>query len=96
MGGPSFGVGPVTLSSFTLFGYVAPELRAGIRLGAHVVLSAGVEALVHLPFSQPPRDPATPGPDAGPRRHRHAFPSEKLLGKAVVAFAPGVGLRYDF
>jgi hypothetical protein len=93
-GQPMFGVGPVTLSDLTLFGYVAPEIRAGIRLGAHVEINAGVEAMILFPLSQPSWDPQHPvnaGPDG-----IGTFPSQGFLGKAVFAVAPGLGLRYDF
>ena len=81
-------------STSTLFGYVAPEMRLGLRLGDHVELSAGVEALVLVPLSRPswPADhPVNAGIDG-----IGTFPFERLLGFAVFAVTPGLGLRYDF
>jgi PEGA domain len=92
--GPMFDVGPVTLSSFTLFGYAAPELRVGVRLGAHFELNAGAEALVLFPLSHPSWDakhPINAGPDG-----IGTFPAEGFLGRALFAIAPGLGLRYEF
>ncbi len=93
-GGPDIQVGPVTLSSLTLFGYAAPEVRLGVRVGEHLELSAGAEALVLVPLSRPswPADhPVNAGIDG-----IGTFPSERLLGFAAFAVTPGLGLRYDF
>ena len=92
--GPPFNVGPTTLLDLTLFGYAAPEIRAGVRLGAHVEINAGAEGLILIPLSHPswdPRHPVNAGPDG-----IGTFPSDGFLGKAVFVVAPGVGLRYDF
>ncbi len=93
-GGPPFAVGPVTSSNLTFFGYAAPDIRAGIRLGKHFEIGAGAEALFLFPLSRPAWDPTHPvnaGPDG-----IGTFPSEQLLSRMLFAIAPGLTLRYDF
>ena len=92
--GPELHVGPVTLSSLTFFGYAAPEGRLGIRLGDHLELSAGIDALILVPLSRPSwpaGQPVNAGVDG-----IGTFPAESLLARAVFSVAPGLGLRYDF
>jgi hypothetical protein len=89
-----FNVGPISDGGFVPFVYAAPEVRVGLRLGKHVELSLGVEALVLV----------APSPTAwNAKREINAgsdgigtFPADRLIGRGIFVVSPGVGARYDF
>ena len=95
-GVPSFG--PFAQSSAARFFYVAPEVRAGIRLAKRVELTLGLEVPVLI---------AAPGPvwtrqpfadtSSGAGRAAYAwFPDAPQTGPVLALFMPALGVRYDF
>lgn len=93
---PSFG--PFGQSSAARFFYIAPEVRAGIRLAKRIELTLGLEVPVLL---------AAPGPAwtrqvfadtrSGSSRAAYAwFPGAPLTGPVLALFTPALGARYDF
>ena len=92
--GPSYPVGPLSVSSFTPFVQVAPELRVGYRLTPHFELNLGAEALILVALSEPSWDarrPINAGSDG-----IGTFPTERFLGRVLFGIAPGLGARYEF
>ena len=92
--GPTYPVGPLSVSSFTPFVQVAPDVRFGYRLTPHFELNVGAEALILVALSQPSWDAGRPinaGSDG-----IGTFPTERFLGRVLFGIAPGVGARYDF
>jgi hypothetical protein len=95
-GGRSFG--PFDQSAAARFVYVAPEVRAGIRLASRVELTLGIEVPVLI---------AAPGPVwrqevfadtlSGSDRASYAwFAAAPLTGPVFALFMPVLGVRYDF
>ncbi len=71
--------------------YVAPEVRAGVRLARRFEVSASVGALVLLtPFGPVWSKPVHAATDG-----EGSF-SDVLVGGAVVVIAPGLGATYEF
>lgn len=92
--GPSYPVGPLSVSSFTPFVQVAPDVRFGYRLAPHFELNIGAEALILVALSKPSWDanrPINAGSDG-----IGTFPTERFLGRVLFGIAPGLGARYDF
>jgi hypothetical protein len=92
--GPDYPVGPLSVSSFTPFVQIAPDLRFGYRITPHFEVNLGVDALILVALSKP-------GWDA--KRQINAgsdgigtFPAERFIGNILVGVAPGLGARYDF
>jgi hypothetical protein len=92
--GPDYPVGPLSVSSFTPFVQITPDLRFGYRLTQHFELNLGVDALILIALGEP-------GWDA--KRQINAgsdgigtFPAERFVGKILVGVAPGLGARYEF
>ncbi len=79
--------------------HVDPEIRFGVRLGEHVDLTAGVQALVLLAIKQPAWNQ---GIEVGPAKGQTSadgvgnYASESLMGKVVFGIVPGLNLRYEF
>jgi hypothetical protein len=92
--GAPFQTGPVTETHDTWFVYVTPEARVGLPLGPHVELSLGFAVPILVDVSPPRWNGASPIYAGSDRAG--TFPSETLVGRAFVLFAPGVGARYDF
>lgn len=74
--------------------YIDPEIRVGVRLGEHVDLTAGVQALMLVAVQQPTWDPKIEL-DAGPGGIG-GYKADALMGQFVLLLAPTVGFRYDF
>lgn len=92
--GPRYPVGPLSVTSFTPFVAVAPEVRFGYRVAPHVEISVGAEALILVALAKPAWDarrPINAGSDG-----IGTFPTERFLGRALFGIAPGLGARYDF
>ncbi len=73
---------------------ISPEVRFGRRLGAHLDISLGVEALILLPISQPmwrDRNPV-PTPSIGSAQ----FGSGSIAGKIIVLPLPTLAVGYSF
>jgi hypothetical protein len=77
--------------------YVAPEARLGLRFGDHFEVSAGVEVLVLIALGQPTWQDSSPV--VLPTEY-HAgqltFGTQSVASSTLVAFAPGLGARYEF
>ena len=92
--GPSYPVGPLSVTSVTPFVQVAPELRVGYRITPHFELNVGAEALILVALSEPAWD-AGRAINAG-ADGIGTFPTERFLGRVLFGIAPGLGARYDF
>ena len=85
---------PSGIAQSSTFFYVAPEVRAGVRLGKHVEVTAGLTTLVLVGLSRPRWDENL-AINAG--RYGIAYYAADNLTSQVVALAtPSVGARYDF
>ena len=93
--GPSYPVGPLSVTSFTPFVQVAPELRVGYRITPHFELNLGAEALILVALAEPPAWDAGRAINAG-ADGIGTFPTERFLGRVLFGIAPGLGARYDF
>jgi hypothetical protein len=93
-GGTRYEVGPIGDAPFAGFAFVAPELRAGVRLSQHVEVTAGVETLVLFELSDAAWDADRPVNAASDGTAY--FGSESFTASVVAAFAPGVAARYEF
>ncbi|MEP7122453.1 MAG: PEGA domain-containing protein [Byssovorax sp.] len=92
--GPEYPVGPLSVSAFTPFVQVTPDLRFGYRVTPHFEVNLGVDALILVALGEP-------GWDA--KRQINAgsdgigtFPAERFIGRVLVGVAPGLGARYEF
>ncbi len=74
--------------------YIDPEVRVGIRLGEHVDLSAGVQALMLVAIKQPTWNDKIEL-DAGPGGIG-GYKADPLMGQFVLMLAPTASFRYDF
>ena len=74
--------------------YIDPEIRIGLRLGNHVDLSAGVQALMLVAIKQPTWNEKIEL-DAGPGGIG-GYKADPLMGQFVLMLAPTVSFRYDF
>jgi hypothetical protein len=74
--------------------YIDPEVRVGIRLGEHVDLSAGVQAIMLVALKQPTWNDKIEL-DAGPGGIG-GYKADPLMGQFVLLLAPTASLRYDF
>ncbi|MGK3989091.1 kelch repeat-containing protein [Sorangium sp. So ce136] len=94
-----FRVDPTAAQDAASFFVMTPEVRAGLRVGAHLELTAGlaVAVLVRL------KEPVWTNPSQGVYGRINAdrgffgrFAEESLAGEVLVAIAPGIGARYTF
>lgn len=76
------------------FFYLDPEVRVGVRLGEHLTLAVGVEAMVLFTVAAPawPEDRQLSDPELG----TFAFDPETLAGPVLLAVLPGLVARYTF
>lgn len=74
---------------------LTPEARLGFKVGDHLELSVGAEAMVLIAFSQPAWDPDK-GKVLAATDGEGRFGAETLTGKVMVAVVPGLGARYEF
>lgn len=91
--GDVYSIGALVERHDARFVYLAPELRIGLPLGPHAELNAGIEVPVLIAVD---RAVWTTGVPAGSDGRTLAFEEEALTGAVLVAFAPGVGARFDF
>jgi hypothetical protein len=88
----------VTESPSAKYLFVAPELRAGLRLSQHWELSAGLAALVLLGISDVDwRDSNPPSyPDSvGQVEFNASGAKQSLVGRSIVLLAPELSLKWD-
>ena len=77
--------------------YLAPELRAGLRLAKRFEISLGVRALILVAVSTPQwTDERKFDPGAAYAVGPLAFGSQRLTSDLTVAVAPSLGARLDF
>ncbi len=74
--------------------YIAPEVRAGVRLGEGWELSAVVAAYILVGLNTPEWDSEQVVVAA--EEGYSQFGEEQLAGNVLVAIAPGLGVRYAF
>jgi PEGA domain len=89
----TFSVGPLGAAPFATFLYIDPEIRMGMRLGGHLEISFGVEALVFVALGRASWEAERPVNAAGDGLAH--FSAERLTGAIVPLIAPGLGLRYE-
>ncbi|MFO0759551.1 MAG: PEGA domain-containing protein [Byssovorax sp.] len=89
-----FSIGPVLESPGVAWFYLDPELRAGIRIGQHLELSAGVEAMLLFTLTAP-RWNAAHAINAATDGYA-TFPDDRLTSTVLFGLLPGLGARYDF
>lgn len=92
--GEPYAVGPLSVSSFTPFIHVTPDVRVGYRITPRLEVTFGVDALVLIPLSAPTwndKRAINAGADG-----IGTFPADRFLGDVLFGIAPGVGARYDF
>jgi hypothetical protein len=79
--------------------YFEPGVRLGVRLGAHMEINAGVDALFLVGLAEPSwRDlnPVTTAPVPSSRGDGPgAFGRQTLAGSLLVVLAPGLGVRFE-
>ncbi len=85
---------PLSEAAPGAFFYLDPEVRVGVRLGDHLSLSAGVEALVLFAVAAPawPDD----RPISDPKYGTISLDPETLAGPVLLALLPGLAVRYAF
>ncbi|XXY44649.1 kelch repeat-containing protein [Sorangium sp. So ce269] len=94
-----FRVDPTAARDAASFFVMTPEVRAGLRFGEHLELTAGVAAAVLVRLKEPVWTNPSQGvygriDDASGYFGR--FEEEPLAGEVLVAIAPGIGARYTF
>jgi hypothetical protein len=88
----------VTESPSAKYLFVAPELRAGLRLSQHWELSAGLGALVLLGISEVEWQDSNPPsyPDSvGQVDFNSGGAAQSIVGRTVVLLAPQLALKWD-
>ncbi|WP_437994988.1 PEGA domain-containing protein [Sorangium sp. So ce185] len=95
-GAPSFG--PLERSAAARFVYVAPEVRAGVRLARRVELTLGLGVPLLIAVPRPASSQRVfVDPAAGVDHASSAwFPSEPLTAPLFPLFLPTLSARYDF
>ena len=74
------------------FGYFAPEVRVGFRLGEHAEVLVGAQALFLVPFTKPSWEDAD---EVVLGRDFLSFGQASIVGSLVVVVTPGIGFRYE-
>ncbi len=92
--GPAYAVGPLSVSTFTPFVQITPDVHFGFRVTPHFEVGLGVDALILVALAEPSWDA---------KRQINAgidgigtFPSERFVGRVLFGVAPGLSARYDF
>ncbi|WP_437738659.1 PEGA domain-containing protein [Sorangium sp. So ce1335] len=95
-GAPSFG--PLERSAAARFVYVAPEVRAGVRLARRVELTLGLEVPLLIAVPRPASSQRVFVDTAAGVDHAASawFPGEPLTAPLFPIFMPALGARYDF
>jgi len=89
-----FSIGPVIESPSVAWFYLDPEIRAGLRIGEHFEISAGLEAMLLVTLAAP-RWNAAHAINAATDGYA-TFAADRLTGTVLFGLLPGVGARYDF
>lgn len=92
--GPTYPVGPLSVSAFAPFVHVTPDVRVGYRVTPRFEVSLGLDALVLIALDEPAWDadrPINAGADG-----IGTFPADRFVGRVLFGIAPGLGARYDF
>lgn len=89
-----YAIGPVIEAPSVTWFYVDPELRAGLRLGEHFEVSAGLSALI-LVGLRPAKWDANHAIYASSDGHG-SFAADALTSPIVALLRPGISARYDF
>lgn len=89
-----YDVGPIGVSSGASLFFVAPEVRAGLRLSDHLEITAGIEVMALISLVQPTwsDQKEVNAEKAG----IGTFAAETLVGQSLFLVAPSVGARWDF
>lgn len=85
----------VSQTHFSASFYAAPEARVSVRVTKHLELSLGLAALILVPLFEArwaPKESRVFAATDG----LGSLPDESLIGDAIIVFAPGLGVRYDF
>ncbi|WP_437288109.1 kelch repeat-containing protein [Sorangium sp. So ce406] len=97
--GLEFRIDPTAVRDATSFFVMTSEVRAGLRFGEHLELTAGLAAAVLVRL----KEPVWTNPSQGvygridkDRGYFGRFEQESLAGEVLVAIAPGIGARYTF
>ncbi|WP_437306851.1 kelch repeat-containing protein [Sorangium sp. So ce388] len=97
--GFEFHLDPTAARDAASFFVMTPEVRAGLRVGKHLELTAGLAASVLVRLKEPVwTNPAQGvyGRIDAERGFFGRFEEESLAGEVLVAIAPGIGARYTF
>jgi len=89
----------VTESPSANYLFVAPELRAGLRLSPHWELSAGIGALILLGLSDvdwQDSDPPSYPDSVGQVDFNSGGSKQSIVGRTIILLAPELGLKWDF
>jgi len=92
--GSDYAVGPLGDRLGARFLYSAPEVRVGLRVGAHLELSAGVTGILLFALGPPTWDSARPINASADGIG--TFKAETLVDPLTLIIAPGLGAQYDF
>ena len=77
--------------------YLDPKVRIGVRLGDHLEVNAGIDAMIFVALTQPKWDDSKSVTAGGVGGDGYAyFDAQTLAGKTVVVLSPGLGARYEF
>ncbi|AUX33646.1 MULTISPECIES: PEGA domain-containing protein [Sorangium] len=95
-GAPSFG--PLERSAAARFVYVAPEVRAGVRLARRVELTLGLAVPLLIAVPRPASSQRVFVDTAAGVDHAASawFPAEPLTAPLFPLFMPALSARYDF
>jgi len=96
--GGALSFGPFNQNASARFVYVAPEVRAGIRLARRVELTLGLEVPVLIAAPRPAwTQQVFADTMSGSNGAADAwFPDAPLTGPVFALFMPAMGVRYDF
>jgi PEGA domain len=92
--GMSYNAYPIVSFAQAAYLYLDPELRAGLRIGDHMELTAGLQAFMLFALSQPRWNDKLELAAASDGIGRYA--GTPTMGEFVLLLSPSVGVRYDF
>lgn len=92
--GASYKAYPVVDFAQAAYLYVDPEIRAGVRIGDHFELTAGLQAFMLFALSQPRWNDKLELAASSDGIGRYA--GTPTMGEFVLLLSPNVGVRYDF
>jgi len=85
----------VSASASAKYLYLDPKVRVGVKLGDHLELNAGIDAMIFVALTQPTWNDKAASFQAAGDGIAH-FEPQALAGKTVVVLGPGLGARYEF